>query len=1439
MIDFARAREPRSSDFDFIQLKIASPEEIRSWSYGEVTKPETINYRSFKPERDGLFCERIFGPVKDWECHCGKFKRIRFRGHICDKCGVEVTLSKVRRERMGHIELAVPVAHIWFFKTLPSQMGYLLGMTLRDLEKVVYYANYVVTHPGRQEVEYQQLLDEDEYYDLRVKARDEEDNVFKAEIGAEGVRTLLRQLDTSDRQLKDPNKDGKGLDRLADQLRIEVANETSQHRKKQKLKRLKVIDAFRNSGTSPESRNKPEWMIMDVVPVIPPDLRPLVPLDGGRFATSDLNDLYRRVINRNNRLKKLIEMRAPEVILRNEKRMLQEAVDALFDNGRRSKAIRGRGKRPLKSLSDMLKGKQGRFRQNLLGKRVDYSGRSVIVVGPELKLHQCGLPKAMAVELFKPFIIHELEKRGEAETVKRAKKIVERDDPKVYEVLEHIIRDHPVLLNRAPTLHRLGIQAFEPVLVEGKAIRIHPLVCAAFNADFDGDQMAVHVPLSFEAQLEARVLMLSSNNILLPSNGRPVASPTQDMVIGCYYLTKPPLHVADLEDALNQARLSKDRREEATVKLDAIYAGAPRYGRFAEAEAALALGHVGFHTPCWFWVERHRLGEVEDDEQVRRGRWLRTTIGRVIFNSVVPAALGFWNQTMGKKELGDIIFKAYTEVGLGPTTAFLDALKDFGFRYSTFGGISVGLVDLEIPSEKVEILADADEEVARFTRAYQNGVISNGERYNKVIDTWTHANNDVADAMVRRLERSSGGFNPVFMMMNSGARGNRDQMRQLAGMRGLMAKPQKKLTGGIGEIIESPIKSNFREGLTVLEYFISTHGARKGLADTALKTADAGYLTRRLVDVAQDVTVTDEDCGTVLGIDMAALKEGEDIIEPLKDRIVGNVALDDVYDPIDGELIVEAGEIIDEEAAEAIEDAGIQTVRIRSVLTCEAKRGVCRMCYGRNLATMKPVDIGEAVGILAAQSIGEPGTQLTLRTFHIGGTAARIAAQTQRKSKVDGAIDFERITFVETPSQERIVTSREGEIVMKTREGTVRSRLAVPYGASLAVEDAQEVEAGDLLFGWDPYSEPIVADFGGQVEFVDIVEEVTVREELDESTGRRQLVIIEDREKKLHPMIQIKDPKSGKKLREFIVPVGAQLTVHDGDTVEPGGTLAKISREVYKTRDITGGLPRVAELFEARRPKDPAVITEIDGTVRFGDIKRGKREIVVIPEAGEERTYEVPVGKHLRVHEGDAVRAGDRLSEGPVNPHDILRIKGPRAVQEYLLNEVQEVYRLQGVKINDKHIGTIVRQMLQKVRITDPGETDFLEGENVDRMEFREENQRRMTGGGKPARSEPLLLGITKASLTTQSFISAASFQETTRVLTDAAVRGSRDDLIGLKENIIIGHLIPAGSGVYRYSDVEFLIEEPVPPTREDTLATRAEQLFPGLRETAGEGAEA
>src|SRR5438094_406196 len=1284
MIDFRSGREPKGTSFDFIQIRIAAPEEIRGprdskererlelqgqrtwWSWGEVTKPETINYRSFKPERDGLFCERIFGPVKDWECHCGKYKRIRYRGVICDRCGVEVTLSKVRRERMGHIELAVPVAHIWFFKTLPSPMGNLLDMTLRDLERVIYYTNYVVIEPGEQEVQDKELLDEDRFLELRAKAKAEGDAAFKADIGAPAVRALL-------------------------------------------------------------------------------------------------------------------------------------------DNGRRSKAIRGRGKRPLKSLSDMLKGKQGRFRQNLLGKRVDYSGRSVIVVGPELRLHQCGLPKAMAVELFKPFIIHKLVEKGIAETVKRAKKIVEKESPEVYEILEEIIQDHPVLLNRAPTLHRLGIQAFEPVLVEGKAIRIHPLVCAAFNADFDGDQMAVHVPLSFESQIEARLLMISSNNVLKPSDGRPVAEPSQDMVLGCYFLTKEP---ADFEQPEVKAR-------------------APRLASLAELDMGLATKRLAYHSPVHHWSQPP-------------GEWVYTTAGRVIFNSILPEGLrreqGYQNQVMRKKDLSELVFESYRRAGLSSTVQFLDLLKEFGFRYATMGGVSIGVEDLEIPAEKASLLHDAEARVERFQRAYATGQITFGERYNKVIDAWTHANNDIADAMVKTMQRSKGGFNPVFMMFDSGSRGSRDQIRQLAGMRGLMAKPQKKLTGGIGEIIESPIKSNFREGLSVLEYFISTHGARKGLADTALKTADAGYLTRRLVDVAQDVTITEEDCGTILGLEMSALKEGEDIIEPLRERLVGCVALDEVTDPHEldederPKVLVEAGKLIDEETAQAIEDAGIKSVRIPSVLTCEAKRGVCRMCYGRNLATMDMVDLGEAVGILAAQSIGEPGTQLTLRTFHIGGTAARIAEQTVRKTKVEGVIEYgDRLIFVETPEKQKIVTSYEGELILKAPSHgesgakiSLHSRFHLPLGATLMVADGAKVGRDSGLFTGDPHTNPIMTDVGGVVRFVDIVEDETVREELDELTGRRQRVIIEDREKKLHPHIEIIQKKGDKekRLRDFVIPEGAQLTVDDGQEVYAGLVLAKVSREAYKTRDITGGLPRVAELFEARRPKDPATISEVDGTVRFGDIKRGKREIYVHPEEGEPQLYEVPAGKHLRVHEGDRVRAGDRLTEGPVNPHDILRIKGPRAVQEYLLNEVQEVYRLQGVKINDKHIGVIVRQMLQKVKVVDPGDTEFLEGEHVDKLTFREINERAVKKDGKPATSEPLLLGITKASLTTQSFISAASFQETTRVLTDAAIRGARDDLLGLKENIIIGHLIPAGTGIYRYHEIEIEPPEgfqPPPPPVEPT----------------------
>ncbi len=1427
MIDFRSARETRASSFDYIQLRIASPEEVRGpkdpkererlemqgqrswWSWGEVTKPETINYRSFKPEKDGLFCERIFGPVKDWECHCGKYKRIRYRGVICDRCGVEVTLSKVRRERMGHIELSVPVAHIWFFKTLPSPMGNLLDLTLRDLEKVIYYSNYVVIEPGEQEVRPNELLDEDRFIELRAKARDEGDTVFLADIGAPAVREMLKRID---------------VEKLAVDLRKSVAVETSQHRKKQTLKRLKIVDAVRNSGDAGGIRNKPEWMIMDVVPVIPPDLRPLVPLDGGRFATSDLNDLYRRVINRNNRLQKLITHRAPEVILRNEKRMLQEAVDALFDNGRRSKAIRGRGKRPLKSLSDMLKGKQGRFRQNLLGKRVDYSGRSVIVVGPELKLHQCGLPKAMALELFKPFIIHKLVEKGIAETVKRAKKIVERESPEVFEILEEIIKDHPVLLNRAPTLHRLGIQAFEPVLVEGKAIRIHPLVCAAFNADFDGDQMAVHVPLSFEAQLEARLLMISSNNILKPSDGRPIAEPSQDIVLGCYVATKSPFNF------------------DALVKDEKVVAKLKSFASLAEVEMAVSSHRVSNHSPIRYF-----------DTKASKNEWIVTTPGRVLFNAIVPFEMAFQNREMKKKVLGELAFDTFRLCGLSRTVEFLDRLKEFGFFYATRGGVSIGISDLHIPAEKVSLLSEAQERVERFQRAYSTGNITNGERYNKVIDTWTHANSDVADAMVKAMRESNEGFNPVFMMFDSGSRGSRDQIRQLAGMRGLMAKPQKKLTGGIGEIIESPIRSNFREGLSVLEYFISTHGARKGLADTALKTADAGYLTRRLVDVAQDVTIAEDDCGTIQGLDIAALKEGEDVIEALSERIVGTVAAEDVFDPQDRDaagrpsLLAESGSLISEETARLIEDSGIESVLIRTVLTCEAKRGLCRMCYGRNLATMEMVDLGEAVGIIAAQSIGEPGTQLTLRTFHIGGTAARIAEQTAYKSKVTGKLEFgDRLVAVTNPEGQKIVTSYEGEITIRgsaDKHSSIGARLGVPLGATLFVKDGDEVKKDQVIFTWDPYTNPIIADVTGEIRFVEIVEDESVSEELDELTGLRQRVIVEDREKKLHPHIEIWQTKGGKekKVRDFVMPIGAVLLCQDGKEAHAGVTIAKISREAYKTRDITGGLPRVAELFEARRPKDPATISEVDGVVRFGDIKRGKREVLVTPATVEgaqwtiddlatPQVYEVHAGKHLRVHEGDRVRAGDRLTEGPVNPHDILRIKGPRAVQEYLLNEVQEVYRLQGVKISDKHIGVIVKQMLQKVRIVEPGDTEFLEGEHVDKQVFRDANDKAKKKKQKPATSEPLLLGITKASLTTQSFISAASFQETTRVLTDAAIRGARDDLMGLKENIIIGHLIPAGTGQYRYSEVDIagtqMPEMPELPGTEAPLADVFQSSF-------------
>ncbi|MCX6828045.1 MAG: DNA-directed RNA polymerase subunit beta' [candidate division Zixibacteria bacterium] len=1334
-----KAPQKKPSDFSAIQVQLASPEVILSWSYGEVTKPETINYRSFKPERDGLFCERIFGPVKDWECNCGKYKRIRFRGIVCDRCGVEVTQSKVRRERMGHIELAVPVTHIWFVKSLPSRIGHLLGLSVRELEKLIYYESYIMIDPGNTSYQERDIISEEDYTELVESGKQ-----FDARMGADAIRELLARLD---------------VEELSISLRAQVKVETSAQRQKDALKRLRIVEAFRQSS------NRPEWMIMSVIPIIPPDLRPLVPLEGGRFATSDLNDLYRRVINRNNRLKKLIDIQAPDVILRNEKRMLQEAVDALFDNSRRTHSVRGDSKRPLKSLSDLLKGKQGRFRQNLLGKRVDYSGRSVIVVGPELKISQCGLPKTMALELFKPFIIMKLEEKGYVQTVKSAKKLVERERPEVWDILEEIIEDHPILLNRAPTLHRLGIQAFFPVLVEGKAIRLHPLVCAAFNADFDGDQMAVHVPLSFEAQLEARLLMLSTNNLLLPSSGRPVAIPSQDMVIGCYYLTKT----------------RTGARGEGSV-----------FYSIDEALSAHASGQVDVHA----------IVKIRID-----GKLIETCPGRVIFNQVMPKELPFFNDVASKGKMEQLVLNCYREVGPAQTVEFLDKLKKLGFEYATIAGVTVSIDDMLIPEEKGKLIEKARKDVDRISKNYERGVITNGERYNQVIDIWTKTTSEVAEVMFNNLARDRQGFNPVYMMAESGARGSKEQIRQLAGMRGLMAKPQKKITGGIGEIIESPIISNFREGLSVIEYFISTHGARKGLADTALKTADAGYLTRRLVDVAQDVIITEEDCNTILGNNIVPLKEGEEVIESLRDRILGRVVLEDVFDPITEEIIVKAGEEVNEEHAAQVEEAGIDSVRIRSVLTCESKRGVCVKCYGRNLATMKMVNIGEAVGVIAAQSIGEPGTQLTLRTFHIGGTAARIAQQSKVEAKYPGRLVYVGISYIARPDNTKIVNGRDGEIHIVDEKNRVRARMNVPYGSVLAVEDGQEVIKGATVFEWDPYSTTIVSEFGGKVVFQDIVPDVSLREELDETTGLIQPIIVEEREKALFPTIIIQDAK-GKELGSFRIPTGAHLLVRDNQEIPTGEFLVKIPRAISKTRDITGGLPRVAELFESRKPHDPAVISEVDGIIEFGKIVRGQQQVLVHGDEGETKEYLIPHGRHLHVHGGDRVNAGDRLCEGSIDPHDILRISGVQKVQEYLVNEIQEVYRLQGVKINDKHIETIVRQMLQKVRVTRAGGTNFLESEQVDRNRFADENARVIAEGGEPATFEPLLLGITRASLSTESFISAASFQETTKVLTEAAINGKVDRLQGLKENVIIGHLIPAGTGIEKYHALQILSED-------------------------------
>jgi len=1332
------AKKP--SEFSAIQIQIASPEVILSWSYGEVTKPETINYRSFKPEREGLFCERIFGPVKDWECNCGKYKRIRFRGIVCDRCGVEVTLSKVRRERMGHIELAVPVSHIWYFKSLPSRIGHMLALSVRELEKILYYEVYIMVDPGNTSYEKGDVITEEEFNELEDAGKQ-----FDARMGAEAIRDLLKGID---------------IDDTVANLRAQVKVETSVQRKKDTLKRLRIFESFR------QSQNRPEWMIMSVIPVIPPDLRPLVPLEGGRFATSDLNDLYRRVINRNNRLKKLIDIQAPDVILRNEKRMLQESVDALFDNGRRTHSVRGDSKRPLKSLSDLLKGKQGRFRQNLLGKRVDYSGRSVIVVGPELKLHQCGLPKNMALELFKPFIIMKLEEKGYVQTVKSAKKLVEKERPEVWDILEEIIEDHPVMLNRAPTLHRLGIQAFFPVLVEGKAIRLHPLVCAAFNADFDGDQMAVHVPLSFEAQLEARVLMLSTNNILLPSSGRPIAVPSQDIVLGCYYLT----------------RIKKGVKGEGMNFFSAD-----------EAMNAYDAGFLDMHAPI-----KVRLSN----------KLVETTVGRLIFNNILSDKMPFFNDLASRSKLEELVSDTYWLYGQNETVNLLDRLKYFGFEYATKAGITVSVDDFVIPKEKDELIAVARKEVAKIQKRYERGVITNGERYNQVIDTWTRTTSEVSEVMFSNLALINQGFNPVYMMADSGARGSKEQIRQLAGMRGLMAKPQKKITGGVGEIIETPVISNFHEGLSVQEYFISTHGARKGLADTALKTADAGYLTRRLVDVAQDVIIREIDCGTIMGLEVSALKEGEEIIESLRDRILGRVTLDDIFDPITEELILAAGHQIEEAEATQVEEAGIDTVRIRSVLTCESKYGVCAKCYGRNLADMKMVHIGEAVGVIAAQSIGEPGTQLTLRTFHIGGTAARIAEQSQVEAKYTGTLKLVNVKSVGREDGTVVVTSRDGvgEVHILDDKGRVRSRFNLPYGCHLLKQDSENVTKGDIVFEWDPYTGTIVTERDGKVKFKDIIKDVTFREEIDDHTGLIQLKIIENRDRTLFPTIIIE--KNNKAVASYRIPTDAQLQIQDGQSITSGDAIVKMPRMISKSRDITGGLPRVAELFEARRPSDPAVISEVDGIVEFGKIVRGQQQIIVKGEQDEVKEYLVPHGKHLMVHDSDYVMAGDRLCEGSVDPHDILRILGVYAVQAYLVNEIQEVYRLQGVKINDKHCETIVRQMLQKVQVDSVGDTNFLEGEKVDKTKFLEENSRVIAEGGDPATAEPLLLGITRASLTTESFISAASFQETTRVLTEAAISGKVDHLLGLKENVIIGHLIPAGTGTDQYRNIKVIHDE-------------------------------
>jgi DNA-directed RNA polymerase subunit beta' len=1353
---FEKPKDPLS--FNAIRISIASPEKIRSWSHGEVKKPETINYRTFKPERDGLFCAKIFGPTKDYECNCGKYRRMKHRGVVCEKCGVEVIHSRVRRERLGHIELASPVAHIWFLKSLPSRIGTLLGLTLKDLERVLYFENYIVTDPGDTDLQMRELLSEERY---RKKIQEFGENSFKAGMGAETVRDLLRNIE---------------VEKEAEALREEMKATSSEAKRKKIAKQLKVMEAFRDSG------NKPEWMILEVIPVLAPDLRPLVPLDGGRFATSDLNDLYRRVINRNNRLKRLYELSAPDIIIRNEKRMLQEAVDVLFDNGRRGKVITGPNKRPLKSLSDMLKGKQGRFRQNLLGKRVDYSGRSVIVVGPDLRLHQCGLPKKMALELFKPFIYSKLEEKGYVTTIKSAKKLVEKETPEVWDCLDEVVTEYPILLNRAPTLHRLGIQAFEPILIEGKAIQLHPLVCAAFNADFDGDQMAVHVPLSVEAQVEARVLMLSSNNILSPAHGKPIIVPSQEIVLGLYYLT---------------------RQREFVKGTDKIFSSPE------EARIAYDAAEVDLHAKI----------------QVRmNGHLVDTTMGRIILGEIVPQEIPFeiYNRPMKKKELANLIDYCYRLAGHKKTVVLADRLKDLGYHFATLAGASISMKDMIIPETKEEIIQQAQAQVQDLADQYSQGWITDGERYNKVVDIWANATEQVAEDMLHRLGTESivapdgkavdaESFNPIYMMVDSGSRGSQLQIRQLAGMRGLMAKPS-------GEIIETPITANFREGLTVLQYFISTHGARKGLADTALKTANSGYLTRRLVDVSQDVVIQEHDCGTTDGIEMTSLVEGGEIIEEVGDRVLGRIAFEDLENPlVEGEedrYIVRANEMIDEEAVRKIRESGIDRVMIRSVLTCRTQYGLCAMCYGRDLAHGRLVNAGEAVGIIAAQSIGEPGTQLTMRTFHIGGIAAGKAEQSKLFSRHAGRVVYSNLRTVPKGS-DFVVMNRHGEISIVDENGRERERYSVIYGAYLKIEDGQQVERNTLLAEWDPFTTPILTEISGQVKFGDIVDGVTMTEKRDVVTGHSTKVIVETKDPDLRPRVSVKDEKGRTQrvpgsdhLARYAMPVGALISVDEGDKVEAGDILAKIPRETTKTKDITGGLPRVAELFEARKPKEYAVISEIDGAVTFGKDTKGKRKVVVTPEVGESREYLIPKGKHIAVHEGDRIQAGEPLMDGSSNPHDILRVKGEKELAKFLVDEVQEVYRLQGVKINDKHIEVIVRQMLRRVRIKEVGSTDFLVGEAVEKHIFEEVNAKVMSEGGRPAIGEPLLLGITKAALSTESFISAASFQETTKVLTDGAVQGKVDRLRGLKENVIMGRLIPAGSGRKEYRHLKFEIED-------------------------------